>query len=740
MALLDKPQERFVIEVADASEIARMVGSPGRQIVAREDLEDQLGSGPLILDGLRRRPHYFDGRFLTGADLTRDQDYVRQRQADVARASSAGVISGLQVRSFSLARGQTMRIEAGVGLTPSGDVVMLTQPRDVPLLDLPLTRQLDAAMGLREEPRVPLGRRTGLFILALRAVEFTANPIAAYPRTITGKRTVEDGDIIEATAITLIPYPETSGAATLHEARRAVARQIFTRRPKGLPQDALPLAMLAVERGTVRWVDMAMVRRETGAESGVHVAFGGRPKALAEAHVLQHRGHLADVLAEMQGRGMPPVFAAAQHFATLPAAGQLPAAVVQPDAFGFRQFYFPPTVDVDLAFVPGDEIGALVEESLALPPIDLEAQAADLDATGILILVPVTRQRFQRFDHALGSTATAILADPGAAAAKPAFDLLATLVARRRKLVEGAQRDAEAAAAAEAEALKIKAWHAAFHEAVAALPMESGRPPLFWYIRRRAIAFQSKVAGVAVAVSGDDVVMDAIVNENLGRLKLEKRVAALNGSATPQATARLMALLGSRAIAGSDILTVSVIHDLERVARDDLPRPQLAPVDRFPVADTGPILTREATPTFASSAFVSTNPNVVGRAQPASADFADARAGMERAALAAAAGVTAVARADTPLSLSEGEVLDIAQDYSDPRLGEGLGRLDRALGEAWPDAKGALWLGGTGKALTIDRAFRGVAGEKLGDLAGLLARAVERQESDGIDKVLEQTR
>ena len=171
---------------------------------------------PLILDGLRRRPHYFDGRFLTGSDLTRDQDYVRQRQADMARASGAGIISGLQVRSFSLARGQTIRIEPGVGLTPSGDVVMLTRRRDVPLLDLPLSIRPDAAAGLREEPRVPLGRRTGLFILALRPVEFTANPIAAYPRTITGRRTVEDGDIIEATAITLIPYPETSGAATLN--------------------------------------------------------------------------------------------------------------------------------------------------------------------------------------------------------------------------------------------------------------------------------------------------------------------------------------------------------------------------------------------------------------------------------------------------------------------------------------------------------------------------------------------
>ena len=738
MNLLEKPQARFAIEVADASEIARLAGAQRRDMVAREDLEDQLGSGPLILDGLRRRPHYFDGRFLTGADLTRDQDYVRQRQADMARASGSGVISGLQVRSLALGRGQTIHIEPGVGLTPSGDVVMLSAARDVPLLDMPLTRQLDAAMGLREEPRVALGRRTGLFILALRAVEFTANPIAAYPRTLTGKRTVEDGDIIEATAITLIPYPERSGAATLNEARRAVAKQIFTGRPRGLPQEALPLAMIAVERGTVRWIDSAMVRRETGADSGVRIAFGGRPRALAEAHVLQHRAHLADVLAEIQARGLPPVFAAAQHFATLPAAGQLPATTVQPDAFGFRQFYFPPTVDVDLAFVPLDEIGALVEESLALPPIDLEAEAADLDATGIQILVPVTRQRFQRFENSLPSTSLAIAADPGASAGKPAFDLLATLAARRRKLIEAQERDAEAAAAAEAEALLIKAWHAAFHEAVAALPARPGQPPLFWYTRRRSIAYHSRVAGVAVAVSGDDVVIGAVVNENLARLKLERRVAALNSKATPQASARLMALLGSQGVAGSDILTVAVIADLEKVANDDLPPIEFVPETVAAARAPGPAPT--ATPMMSrgsAGAAMSANPMVTGRMFTSTRDLASARTGMNRAAVSSALGLSTRARADTPLSLSEAEVMDIAQDYSDPRLGEGLTRLDQPLGEEWPDSKDATWLGETGRALAVDAAFRAVAGETLPDFAELLKSAVSEKSDEGLVKLLE---
>jgi hypothetical protein len=719
MNQLVKAQARSSIDIVDAAELARLAGTQGRETFAREDLEDQLGSGPLILDGLRRRPHYFDGRFLTGADLTRDQDYVRQRQADMARSAGSGVISGLQVRSMALARGQTVRIQPGVGLTPSGDLVMLTQQRDVPLLDLPLSRQLDAAMGLREEPRVPLGRRTGLFILALRSVEFTANPIAAYPRSISGQRTVEDGDIIEATAITLIPYPETSGAANLTEARRAVARQVFAGKPNGLPQDALPLAMLAVDHGSVRWIDTAMVRRETGADSGVQVAFGGRPRSLSEAHVLQHRAHLTDVLTEMMGRSMLPIFAASQYFSVLPPAGQLPAAAIRPDDFGFSQLYFPPTVDVDLAFVPLDEIGVLVEESLALPPIDLQAQAADLDATGVLILVPVTRQRFQRFDNALPATTTPVATDAASAGAKPAFDMLATLVAKRRKAIEASERDADAKAQAEAEALKVKTWHAAFQEAVSALPSEGGRPPLLWYTRRRSIAYQTRVAGVGIAVSGDDVVISATVNANLARLKLEKRVAALNGKATPQATARFIALLGSRSVSRSDVLTVSVISDVEKSIKTKA----TPPVEMMTMKPLSSI-----------------NPTVLGNLQPASIALAGSRADLGKTVASTGFVNPELLPKIDEINLTEGQVMDVAQKYSGPRLGEGFARLDSTLGVEWPDAKSAIWLGESGKSLDVDTAFRAAPGEKLADFADLLSKAVAAQDADAVGKVVEKMR
>jgi hypothetical protein len=383
MATLTQSSARTMIDVAEASEIARMARGSDPNVLSREDMQRLLGDSALVLDGLRRRPRYFDGRFLTGADLTRDQDYIRQRQADLARSSGTGVVTGLRVGLGSDPAGQTLIIGAGHGVTPAGDLVLVTTQRSIVALDLPSTERLDATLGLRRDPRMPLGRRTGLFVLALRPVEFTANPIAAYPTSITGQRQIEDGDVIEATAITLIPYPDTGGAATLDEARRVVARRLFIGDAHGLPTDALPLAMIAMERGSIRWIDEAMVRRETGADTPLQVSMGSRPRALAEAFVLQHRNHLADILESRASGGLPATFAATEYFAAVPAAGQLPAATILPDSLGFRQLWFPPVVDVDISFIPSDEVAALVEESLTLPPIDLLGDPEDLDATGV---------------------------------------------------------------------------------------------------------------------------------------------------------------------------------------------------------------------------------------------------------------------------------------------------------------------------------------------------------------------
>ena len=122
MPKFEQAEERAFVRIAEAR------GAADTQFT-RHEIEDRFVQDPLVLDGLRRRPRYFDGKFLTGADLTRDQDYVRQRQADMARAGGAGVITGLRVQERALDRGETLLIEPGVGVTGSGDLVMITRRR-----------------------------------------------------------------------------------------------------------------------------------------------------------------------------------------------------------------------------------------------------------------------------------------------------------------------------------------------------------------------------------------------------------------------------------------------------------------------------------------------------------------------------------------------------------------------------------------------------------------------------------
>jgi hypothetical protein len=743
MATLTTSSTRTTIDVAEASEIARMARANDPNVLSRENMESLLGHSALVLDGLRRRPRYFDGRFLTGADMTRDQEYIRQRQADLARATGTGVVSGLQVSMAGSAGGETLVIAPGHGVTPTGDIVMVTTRRSIAPLDLPTVERLDASMGLRLRPRLPLGRRTGLFLLALRSVEFTANPIAAYPTTITGPRQIEDGDVIEATAITLIPFPDTGGAANLAEARRAVARSIFLGQTEGLPQDALPLAMIAMDRGSIRWIDMAMVRRETGADTPLQVSMGARPRALAEAFVAQYQGHLSDVLRDRAASGLSPAFAAAQYFAALPAAGQLPAATILTDPLGFRQLWFPPAVDVDISFVPVDEVAALVEESLALPPIDLLGDPLDLDATGIVVLAPVTRPALRRFEQVLTNLSMTVLSSPAQGIRKAPVDMLAALLAKRTKFLEAATRDAQAAAAAATADAQVKAWQAAWSQAVSTIPVTSGSVPLLWYIRRRAVPYESRITGIAVAVAGDDSGLQDAVQTHLTTLGLMDRVRAIETRATQFASARVIAFLGAPRIIVSTMLTGSAVRDLEAampIVRADTPPVGITTPPILPPVTT--VTPPPRPPAPAAAASTTPAPTTGAGATPTASTtppvtLTSLTTGLvPRPGISRLVGIRAVLPPTPATLLTEADVNDVASDYADIQIGDGLDRLKAALGTNPLDQAGELWIAGNGLALDLDQVARKATNAALVRLADGVRKAVTDRDANELKNVI----
>jgi len=352
------------------------------------------GTGTIVQSSRQTRPLWFDGRFLSARDLERDQNCFLLRQAELGTAAGFGVIHGLQVSvpTAAPAAAETIVISPGQGLTPGGYLVTVSQNLKIVFSDLADAENLDVQFGISTFP-VPVARtRTGLFVIALRPVEFTANPITTYPVTVQGTRTAQDSNIVEATAVSLIPYPQPLSNFDVSTQQAALARQIFLLGGSGAVSDSLlPIAMVSLDRNVIQWVDQWLVRRDSGPEFG-GIRFGLNEPAAQQAYLMQYDAQLQKTVAGLAQQKAPARFAATDYFQALPPAGRFPLASI--DTVGLTQLYFPPQTDVTLSLVPDDELPALIDDSLWLPPIDLTQPAGAYADLSLFALVPVPRHGY----------------------------------------------------------------------------------------------------------------------------------------------------------------------------------------------------------------------------------------------------------------------------------------------------------------------------------------------------------
>jgi hypothetical protein len=361
------------------------------------------GPGWIVPASRRTRPFWFDGRFLAAHDLERDQTDFLCRQARLGRAAGFGVVHGLLVETVAAA-GQppdadSILIRAGQGITPGGGMVLLANDLTVRISDLMEEESLDVAFGLASTPAPVARTRSGLYVLALRPVQFTANPIASYPAGVQGSAATQDGNVIEATAVCLVAFALPSGNADPAAQQGAAAREIFLQGGGGtLSASLLPVAMVCIQRGVLAWLDPYLVRRESGPEFA-GLRFGVSGPATQQAFLLQYDAQLQQAVTALTQANQPARILATDYFQALPAAGRLPLASIDPAAA--TQAFFPPQTQVSLRVIPADELPAVIEDSLALPPIDLTLPAAAYADLSMLALVPVPRPAYAALAAAL---------------------------------------------------------------------------------------------------------------------------------------------------------------------------------------------------------------------------------------------------------------------------------------------------------------------------------------------------
>ena len=70
----------------------------------------------------------------------------------------------------------------------------------------------------------------------------------------------------------------------------------------------------------------------------------------------------------------------------------------------FSQVFFPQQMDVRLSIIPSDELPALIEDSMSLPPIDLTLAASAYANLAVFALIPVARSNFAALKSSLPDT------------------------------------------------------------------------------------------------------------------------------------------------------------------------------------------------------------------------------------------------------------------------------------------------------------------------------------------------
>ena len=217
----------------------------------------------------------------------------------------------------------------------------------------------------------------------------------------------------------------------------------------------------------------------------------------------------------------------------------MPAAAI--NSQDFSQIYFPSQVQCDLSIVPDDEMPALIEESLLLPPLNLTSAPEEMESTSVLIVIPVPRSEIPGFKASLSTLITPVRSTaPGLVFRRKPIESLTALTALRLP----------------PPLLNVQnPINAAWQKALA-------RNPLLWYVRRRNLQIRDDVTGHPPA---DSVTRVWALNDQLNTFGLTARFTTLRQKAKPDGLIQISSLLSGTAFLNSKLLTQGAIKDLEQV-------------------------------------------------------------------------------------------------------------------------------------------------------------------------------
>lgn len=366
---------------------------------------------PLTEGGIRN-VNFFNGRLLTGKDMSREQAARREADARLGRALGDGVAFGLDAARDPLhdrADAPVLRVKAGLAVNRAGQTLCLAAD-----VSVALTRRFDAAGSAACEcvfaDCSPIAGGTyvagaGVYLLTIAPASTNEGRAPTNGLDPTNVRcntdATVDGVQFRLLAINPLRFADLDPASPRFrnllayrcfgiEARDAAMIDPWREDPAsyglvdelrevGLGDCDVPLALVYWTAGGLRFVDTWSVRRRLlGPDALRDHAFVARARRLVEAEAMcaQFQQQLGDLLA---ANATPALLSARTHFRYLPPFGLLPLQSGVLRGFGDAAFFdgvprrSKSGSGQSTPFIDARELGAMREQALAFAPTDLDA-------------------------------------------------------------------------------------------------------------------------------------------------------------------------------------------------------------------------------------------------------------------------------------------------------------------------------------------------------------------------------
>lgn len=266
-----------------------------------------------VEDERTRAVQFFNGRLLSAADLTHEQESGRERLRRLGRALGPGVLEGLELTWGGSTAPQTLRLSAGAAITAEGELLTLGGDQELPwakvreALSAPAKRAL-GAFGPCTATTTDEEREGHLFaLLAFPTTEAHGRaPGAAVLRSAAGCGVDHVRDAI-ALVLRYLPLPGTLKGEDLSSLRSRLAYALLEPGAQDRWQptwtegadepEPVPLALLWAKSTSIQWLDMWSVRRlaSPAAASTLADLVGACAPARGLARLMQQREHLRDL-------------------------------------------------------------------------------------------------------------------------------------------------------------------------------------------------------------------------------------------------------------------------------------------------------------------------------------------------------------------------------------------------------------------------------------------------------------